>query len=121
MVALGARRAEAGVALRQAYAVAARIGAAPLARELELLAGRARLDLAEPEAKPVDGHVLGLTAREAEVLALVAQGLTNRDIAAALVISVKTASVHVSHILRKLDAPNRSEAAAIAHRVGPAA
>ena len=38
---------------------------------------------------------------------------------AALVISVKTASVHVSHILRKLDAPNRLEAAAIAHRIAP--
>ena len=45
--------------------------------------------------------------------------LTNREIAAALVISVKTASVHVSHILRKLDAPNRLEAAAIAHRFDP--
>ena len=121
MVAVGARRAETGVPLRQAYAVATRIGAAPLARELEVLAGRARLDLAEPAARSVDGNVLGLTAREAEVLALVARGMTNRDIAAALVISVKTASVHVSHILRKLDAPNRGEAAAIAHRVGPPA
>ena len=39
---------------------------------------------------------------------LVARGLTNREIAAALVISVKTASVHVSHILRKLDVQNRA-------------
>ena len=62
-------------------------------------------------------EILGLTPREAEVLTLVARGLTNREIAAALVISVKTASVHVSHILRKLDAPNRFEAAAIAHRI----
>ena len=62
---------------------------------------------------------LGLTPREAEVLTLVARGYTNREIAAELVISVKTASVHVSHILRKLDAPNRREAAAIAHRVTP--
>ena len=53
------------------------------------------------------------------MLTLVARGLTNREIAAALVISVKTASVHVSHILRKLDAPNRREAAAIAHRLAP--
>ena len=119
LVAVGAPRAEASVPLRQAHAVAARIGAAPLARELELLAGRARLDLTTPEAKPADGHVLGLTSREAEVLTLVARGLTNREIADALVISVKTASVHVSHILRKLDAPNRREAAAIAHRVTP--
>ena len=56
---------------------------------------------------------------EAEVLGLVARGYTNRQIAAALVISVKTASVHVSHILRKLDAPNRLEAATIAHRLSP--
>jgi DNA-binding CsgD family transcriptional regulator len=61
---------------------------------------------------------LGLTPREAEVLALVSRGYTNREIAQSLVISVKTASVHVSHILRKLDAPNRVEAAAIAHRLG---
>ena len=60
---------------------------------------------------------LGLTPREADVLTLVARGYTNREIAAELVISVKTAGVHVSHILRKLDAPNRLEAAAIAHRL----
>ena len=53
------------------------------------------------------------------MLTLVARGLTNREIAAALVISVKTASVHVSHILRKLGVPNRLEAAAIAHRFDP--
>ena len=53
------------------------------------------------------------------MLTLVARGLTNREIAAALVISVKTASVHVTHILRKLDVPNRLEAAAIAHRLDP--
>ena len=54
------------------------------------------------------------------MLTLVARGLTDyREIAAALVISVKTASVHVSHILGKLDAPNRLEAAAIAHRLDP--
>ena len=53
------------------------------------------------------------------MLALVARGLTNREIADELVISVKTAGVHVSHILRKLDVPNRLEAAAIAHRLAP--
>ena len=53
------------------------------------------------------------------MLSLVARGLTNREIAAELAISVKTASVHVSHILRKLDAPSRLEAAAIAHRLAP--
>ena len=124
LVAVGASRTEAGVPLREAHAVAARIGARPLLREVELLAQRARLDLAPPEAESGDGgsaleETLGLTSREAEVLTLVARGYTNREIAAALVISVKTASVHVSHILRKLDAPNRREAAAIAHRVAP--
>jgi DNA-binding NarL/FixJ family response regulator len=70
---------------------------------------------------PVEGleEPLGLTPREAEVLTLVAQGFTNREIAATLVISTKTAGVHVSHILRKLNAPNRVEAAAIAHRLFP--
>jgi DNA-binding CsgD family transcriptional regulator len=124
LVAAGGSRTEAGVPLRQAYAVAAEMRARPLVRELERLAERARLDLAPageqaPEAESGLERALGLTPREAEVLTLVARGYTNREIAAALVISVKTASVHVSHILSKLDAPNRIEAAAIAHRLIP--
>jgi DNA-binding CsgD family transcriptional regulator len=124
LLAAGASRAEASVPLRGAHAVAARIGARPLAAELELLAQRARLDLAPPEAsapgtKRALEEALGLTPREADVLALMARGYTNREIATTLVISVKTAGVHVSHILRKLDAPNRLEAAAIAHRLAP--
>ncbi len=124
LVAAGASRAEASQPLRQAHAVAARIGAKPLAEELQLLAQRARLDLASPDAESPDGkrgleEILGLTPREAEVLTLLARGYTNREIAATLVISVRTASVHVSHILRKLGAPNRLEAAAIAHRLSP--
>ena len=124
LVAAGASRTEAAVPLQEAHAVAARIGARPLLRELELLAQRARLDPAPPQAASSAGkqgpeEILGLTAREAEVLKLVARGYTNREIAATLVISVKTVSVHVSHILRKLGAPNRLEAAAIAHRLAP--
>jgi DNA-binding CsgD family transcriptional regulator len=124
LVAAGASRTEAGAPLREAHTIAARLGAKPLLRELELLAQRARLDLAPPitnshgERESVE-EILGLTPREVEVLTLVARGYTNREIAAALVISVKTASVHVSHILRKLGAPNRLEAAAIAHRLAP--
>jgi DNA-binding CsgD family transcriptional regulator/tetratricopeptide (TPR) repeat protein len=124
-VAAGASRAEAGGPLGRAHAVAARIGAKPLAGQLELLAQRARLQLAPPDARSPDRRqgleeLLGLTPREAEVLVLLARGYTNRQIAAALVISVRTAGVHVSHILRKLHAPNRLEAAAIAHRLaGP--
>jgi DNA-binding CsgD family transcriptional regulator len=123
-VAAGGPRTEAGVPLRQAHAVAAEMRARPLVRELERLAERARLDLApadeqSPEAERGLERALGLSPREAEVLRLVARGYTNREIAGALVISVKTASVHVSHILSKIDAPNRREAAAIAHRLLP--
>ena len=63
---------------------------------------------------------LGLTPREAEVLALVAAGDTNREIGEALYISEKTASVHVSNILRKLGVTSRVDAAAIAQRLGDA-
>jgi DNA-binding CsgD family transcriptional regulator/tetratricopeptide (TPR) repeat protein len=124
LVAAGASRTEAGAPLREAHEVAARIGANPLLRELELLAQRARLEFGAPDSASPDRRrglekTLGLTPREAEVLGLVARGYTNREIATELVISVKTASVHVSHILRKLDAPNRLEAAAIAHRLAP--
>ena len=67
---------------------------------------------------PPAGAELGLTARELEVLQHLARGATNRQIAEALYISVRTAGVHVSHILGKLSAANRGEAAAIAHRLG---
>jgi DNA-binding CsgD family transcriptional regulator len=122
LIAAGAPRAEARAPLHAAYEVATQLKAEPLRHELELLAERARLDLAFPEAESPDRQqgleeALGLTSREAEVLALIARGYTNREIAEALVISVKTASVHVSHILAKLDAPNRREAAAIVHRL----
>ena len=88
------------------------------------VAQRARLDLAPPPAAfPEEKHgpeeILGLTPREAQVLNLLARGYTNREIAAALVISVKTVSVHVWHILRKLGVPNRLEAAATISRLAP--
>ena len=51
------------------------------------------------------------------MLRLLAHGYTNREIAAELTISIKTTSVHVSHILRKLDVPSRLEAARIAHQL----
>jgi DNA-binding CsgD family transcriptional regulator len=63
----------------------------------------------------VSGH-RGLTAREFEVLRLVAAGRSNPEIAAKLFISAKTASVHVSNILAKLGVTSRGEAAATAHR-----
>ena len=56
LVAVGAARTEASVPLRQAHAVAARIGARPLLRELELLADRARLDVVSPDARLPEGR-----------------------------------------------------------------
>jgi DNA-binding NarL/FixJ family response regulator len=119
------RAAEAVVAARQAHRAAVHLGALPLQRELERLARRARLDLVglRPEdAGPLTTGeaTLGLTARERQVLRLVARGYTNRQVAAELVISAKTASVHVSHILAKLGVGSRLEAAAVAQRLlGP--
>jgi DNA-binding NarL/FixJ family response regulator len=59
-----------------------------------------------------------LTPREAEVLGLLAQGRTNRQIGSALYISEKTASVHVSNLVAKLGASGRTEAVAIAAQRG---
>ena len=122
----GGRSTEATVAARVAHRVASRLGAHTLQRELQLLAERARLDLVG--LRPEDAHrpsaeasALGLTSCEREVLQLLARGYTNREIAAELVISVKTASVHVSHILRKLDVSSRIDAARIAQRLAPPA
>jgi DNA-binding CsgD family transcriptional regulator len=111
--------------LRSAHQTAVALGAGPLRREIELLAQRGRLRLEEPvdmtaspEAPSSPAASLGLTQREAEVLALVAAGRTNRQIGQALFITPKTASVHVSRILAKLRVAGRGEAAAIAHRLG---
>lgn len=107
--------------LRSAYATALDLHAQPLLDDIELISRRTRigLDVATVETlADTDVARLGLTAREAEVLALVAAGRTNREIGAELYVSEKTASVHVSNILRKLGVSSRVEAAAIAQRVG---
>jgi DNA-binding NarL/FixJ family response regulator len=114
----GGEREEAAGALREAIAEADRLGAAPVAEEARDLARRARLAPDEAEA---DEDPYGLTAREREVLRLVAEGRSNGQIAEALFISRKTASVHVSNILAKLGVSTRGEAAAVAHRHGLAA
>jgi DNA-binding CsgD family transcriptional regulator/tetratricopeptide (TPR) repeat protein len=124
---LGGRgsRADAEAALRSSHQVARRLGAEPLRREVELLARQARLELGEqttaestPEIESSPTAGLGFTAREDEVLRLVAGGWSNQQIADHLFISRKTASVHVSNILGKLGVSTRVEAAAIAHRLG---
>jgi DNA-binding CsgD family transcriptional regulator len=95
----------------------------PLTKAIQDLARRARIDLdaaAEPvrQEEPAAARAFGLTDRELDVLRLLALGKTNPEIAAALFISPRTASVHVTHILRKLDAKSRVQAATIAERAG---
>ncbi|MFI6679658.1 AAA family ATPase [Kribbella sp. NPDC050470] len=121
LVAAGAPRTDAAAPAREAHRTARRLAATPLLHEVEKLARRARLDLtsADASAPPDNEDTLGLTAREREVLQLLARGYTNREIASELTISVKTASVHVSHILRKLDVTSRLKAAEIAHQLTP--
>jgi DNA-binding CsgD family transcriptional regulator/tetratricopeptide (TPR) repeat protein len=116
-------RAAATTAVRSAHRTAEQLGATPLRREVEGLARRARIDLAEPEGvaeapatRPAEPF--GLTPREREVLTLLADGRTNPQIAQAMFISAKTVGTHVSNILAKLGVASRGEAAAIAHRGG---
>jgi ATP/maltotriose-dependent transcriptional regulator MalT len=113
-----ADRDDAATWLARAAGLADDLGVDPLRRQIDSLARRARLGLpAGPSARQPPG-IAGLTAREAEVLRLVAAGRSNRDIAGELFISAKTVTVHVSNILAKLHATSRTEAAAIAHQAG---
>jgi DNA-binding CsgD family transcriptional regulator/tetratricopeptide (TPR) repeat protein len=127
-------RDEATRLLREAHAMAVELGAAPLRSAIESIGTRSRIAVDAPAqaAATVGGEpvaataeapargpaeILGLSAREWEVLELVAAGRSNAEIAEVLFISPKTASVHVTHILDKLGVSNRVEAATIAVRV----
>jgi RNA polymerase sigma factor (sigma-70 family) len=85
----------------------------------ELIA-RVRRSLRRPrERRPErDDALAELTPREREVLALLASGRSSKEIARKLVISPRTVSTHVQHILGKLDVNNRTRAIALAHRAG---
>ena len=119
----GRDRAGSTAALRIAFQTATRLGAERLAAEIHGLAARARISLetapvTAPDGEPDRVNPFGLTSRELEVLALLSEGRTNRQIAAQLFVTVKTASLHVSNILAKLEVANRVEAAGMAHRLG---
>lgn len=101
------RRSEAIEVAAEARSRAEALGASGLVAPLDELA-----------ATPTRGDGTALTARELEVLELVAQGRTNGQIATRLYISPKTVSVHVSNLLAKLGAATRGEAAAEARRRG---
>ncbi|HEX8630571.1 MAG TPA: LuxR C-terminal-related transcriptional regulator, partial [Catenuloplanes sp.] len=108
-------RSAAAAAAEEAATIAGRLHAVPLAQAAATLARRVGL-------RPGGGGTVPgpdvLTAREREVLRLVAEGHSNGRIAELLYISPKTASVHVSRIIAKLSVRNRVEAAAVAHRLG---
>ncbi|KOX04840.1 helix-turn-helix transcriptional regulator [Micromonospora profundi] len=129
LLARRSRLATAGRLLREAHQMAQGLGAVPLTSEIRGLAGRARVPLQERDdragrgatpAQPVDDELAALTAREREVLALVAEGLTNKEIGQRLFISERTIGVHVSHIFDKLQVRTRVQASAIQLRIGRA-
>ncbi len=111
------RREEAAAQARAARETAVRLGATPLLQEVDALIRRGRLTEPSPVGDPGTAPT-PLTAREQDVLRLLALGRSNRQIGEELFISGKTASVHVSNILAKLGAASRGEAVAVAHREG---
>lgn len=117
-----AERDAASEELTAVIEIADRLGLSPLAGEARDLATRARLRLgastAGAEAGRSTSERLGVTERELQVLRLVADGLTNREIGESLFLSPKTVSVHVTNLLRKLEVPSRREAARLARRLG---
>ena len=121
------QRDEAATHLNDIHEFAQKLGSEPLLARVTTLARRGRISLrsGSPTPREIDltdrasgSDELGLSDREIEVLQLLADGRTNREIGEELFISTRTASVHVSNILRKLGVTNRGEAAAVAHRRG---
>ena len=111
-------RPRAARALMEAREIATRLRAAPLLRETEALAARAGVTLKPERAGPAPRGPYDLTRREREVLAFVAAGRSDGEIADALFISKKTASFHVAMIKGKLGARSRVEIATDAIGLG---
>jgi DNA-binding CsgD family transcriptional regulator len=114
----GGDRRVAAVRLAEAHGTAVALGAGPLRDDVEALARRARISPLRAPA-PATETVLGLlTRREEDVLELLADGLTNREIAARLFISEKTVGTHIGHVYDKLGVHSRVEAAGRARAIG---
>lgn len=112
-------RREAALLLRDAHAMAEEMGAIRLRDEIVDVTASARITLDEPVVPERNGgRRNGLTHREQEVLAHLVAGRSYGEIAAALFISEKTVSVHVSNLLRKTGTSSRVEAAAWGRRSG---
>jgi DNA-binding NarL/FixJ family response regulator len=122
----GARpdRRQAASLLQAGHEIADQLSATRLQDDMASLARHARVDLvaerSEPEPPAADRRqpAILLTGREHDVLRLLVEGRSNGEIGRELFITTKTASTHVSSILRKLSASNRVEAATLAHRLG---
>lgn len=117
----GASKDAVAVPLRTAYRLADEMSAAPLRHEVEKLARVARISLDEPHPATLDEApeaLRSLTRREREILAHLVAGRTYAEIAAALFISEKTVSTHISNLLRKTGTTSRSDVAALASRLG---
>jgi DNA-binding CsgD family transcriptional regulator len=119
LLARGGGRRLATERLTTAHARAVALAARPLREDVEALARRARIPpLPGPAAPEQEAADELLTPREADVLALLAEGLTNREIAVRLFISEKTVSTHIGHIYDKLGVHSRVEAAGRARAIG---
>jgi DNA-binding CsgD family transcriptional regulator/tetratricopeptide (TPR) repeat protein len=118
---LAAHRAagRAASALREAHEAAIAMGATPLQHAVEAVAARGRVELLpSASVKRQPPKPFTLTAREQQVLGLLASGMTNRQIAERLFITERTAGHHVSNVFAKLGVHRRAEAAAEAVRLG---
>jgi DNA-binding CsgD family transcriptional regulator len=106
-------------ALRCSYSLAGQLQAQPLLAELEALARGARVPLADPGTTRTSHRQerdVGLTRRETEILGHIVAGRTYGEIARSLVLSEKTISSHVSHLLSKTGCANRVDLALWATR-----
>ncbi len=113
----GNDRDTASTELNAGWSDANRIGATQLSALIGDVARRARIPVGDPVETSGPG-AFAITPREGEVLALVANGLTDRLIGEQLFISHRTVERHVSNLLAKLGAKRRSELTAMAHRLG---